>query len=316
MEKCRIVFMGTPLFASNILEGLINDQREIVAVVTKEDKRVGRKQILTPPPVKEVAMKYGIPCLQPKRIRKEYEEVLNYEPDLILVCAYGQIIPKAVLDHPRYGCVNTHGSLLPKYRGGAPIQRSIIEGEKETGITLMYMSEKMDEGDILAQDKLVITDDDTNSSLFSKMSDLALAMLRRDLDKIIRGEIKAIPQDHDKATYAYNLKKEDEYIDFGEQVRKVYDHIRGLLDDPGAYSVLDDKVYKFHKVRYTDEVLTEPCTIYGLYDKALAIGAKDGTILVDIIQSEGKKAMDARSFFNGLGKSLVGKKFARCPQEG
>ncbi len=316
MEKCRIVFMGTPLFASNILEGLINDQREIVAVVTKEDKRVGRKQILTPPPVKEVAMKYGIPCLQPKRIRKEYEEVLNYEPDLILVCAYGQIIPKAVLDHPRYGCVNTHGSLLPKYRGGAPIQRSIIEGEKETGITLMYMSEKMDEGDILAQDKLVITDDDTNSSLFSKMSDLALAMLRRDLDKIIRGEIKAIPQDHDKATYAYNLKKEDEYIDFGEQVRKVYDHIRGLLDDPGAYSVLDDKVYKFHKVRYTDEVLTEPCTIYGLYDKALAIGAKDGTILVDIIQSEGKKAMDARSFFNGLGKSLVGKKFARCPQKG
>ena len=316
MEKCRIVFMGTPLFASNILEGLINDQREIVAVVTKEDKRVGRKQILTPPPVKEVAMKYGIPCLQPKRIRKEYEEVLNYEPDLILVCAYGQIIPKAVLDHPRYGCVNTHGSLLPKYRGGAPIQRSIIEGEKETGITLMYMSEKMDEGDILAQDKLVIADDDTNSSLFSKMSDLALAMLRRDLDKIIRGEIKAIPQDHDKATYAYNLKKEDEYIDFGEQVRKVYDHIRGLLDDPGAYSVLDDKVYKFHKVRYTDEVLTEPCTIYGLYDKALAIGAKDGTILVDIIQSEGKKAMDARSFFNGLGKSLVGKKFARCPQEG
>lgn len=316
MEKCRIVFMGTPLFASNILEGLINDQREIVAVVTKEDKRVGRKQILTPPPVKEVAMKYGIPCLQPKRIRKEYEEVLNYEPDLILVCAYGQIIPKAVLEHPRYGCVNTHGSLLPKYRGGAPIQRSIIDGEKETGITLMYMSEKMDEGDILAQDKLVITDDDTNSSLFSKMSDLALAMLRRDLDKIIRGEIKAIPQDHDKATYAYNLKKEDEYIDFGEQVRKVYDHIRGLLDDPGAYSILDDKVYKFHKVRYTDEVLTEPCTIYGLYDKALAIGAKDGTILVDIIQSEGKKAMDARSFFNGLGKSLVGKKFARCPQEG
>ena len=175
---------------------------------------------------------------------------------------------------------------------------------------------EMDEGDILAQDKLVITDDDTNSSLFSKMSDLALAMLRRDLDKIIRGEIKAIPQDHDKATYAYNLKKEDEYIDFGEQVRKVYDHIRGLLDDPGAYSILDDKVYKFHKVRYTDEVLTEPCTIYGLYDKALAIGAKDGTILVDIIQSEGKKAMDARSFFNGLGKSLVGKKFARCPQEG
>lgn len=304
------------MFASNILEGLINDQREIVAVVTKEDRRVGRKQILTPPPVKEVAMKYGIPCLQPKRIRKEYEEVLNYEPDLILVCAYGQIIPKAVLEHPRYGCVNTHGSLLPKYRGGAPIQRSIIDGEKETGITLMYMSEKMDEGDILAQDKLVITDDDTNSSLFSKMSDLALAMLRCDLDKIIRGEIKAIPQDHDKATYAYNLKKEDEYIDFGEQVRKVYDHIRGLLDDPGAYSILDDKVYKFHKVRYTDEVLTEPCTIYGLYDKALAIGAKDGTILVDIIQSEGKKAMDARSFFNGLGKSLVGKKFARCPQEG
>ncbi len=307
--------MGTPAFAANILEGLLQDGYDIVGVVTQPDKEVGRKKILTPSPVKEVALSHGLKVYQPLKIRKEYDEILALDPELILVCAYGQIIPKAILDYPKWGCVNTHGSLLPKYRGGAPIQWSIINGDDKTGITLMYMSEKMDEGDILFQKEIAIDIDDTNTTLFKKMSDLALEMLREHLDDIITGDIKPIPQDHDKATYAWNLKKEDEYIDFDEDVKKVYDHIRGLLDDPGAYSMIDDKKYKFHKVRYTDEVSGEPGEVIGLKDDALAIACKNGTILVDVIQSEGKKAMKAKDFYNGSGKNLVGKRF-RCRQEG
>ncbi len=307
--------MGTPAFAANILEGLLQDQREIVAVVTQTDKKVGRKQILTPSPVKEVAMAHGIPVLQPFKVRKEYEEILNFKPDLILVCAYGQIIPKALLDYPRFGCINTHGSLLPKYRGGAPIQRAIMNGETTTGITLMYMSEKMDEGDILFKKEVAISDDDTSATLFAKMSSVALQELRLHLDDIITSNIAPISQDESEATYAYNLKKSDEYIDFGDSAKKVYDHIRGLLDDPGAYAIIDDKKYKFHKVRYLHEVLGKPYEVIGMYDEALAIGCKDGTLLVDIIQSEGKKAMRAKDFFNGLGKALVGKSFSKCPQE-
>ena len=307
--------MGTPAFAANILEGLLQDRREIVAVVTQTDKKVGRKQILTPSPVKEVAMAHGIPVLQPLKVRKEYEEILNFKPDLILVCAYGQIIPKALLDYPRFGCINTHGSLLPKYRGGAPIQRAIMNGETTTGITLMYMSEKMDEGDILFKKEVAISDDDTSTTLFAKMSNVALQELRLHLDDIITSNITPISQDESEATYAYNLKKSDEYIDFGDSAKRIYDHIRGLLDDPGAYAILDDKKYKFHKVRYLNEVLGKPYEVIGMYDEALAIGCKDGTLLVDIIQSEGKKAMRAKDFFNGLGKALVGKSFSKCPQE-
>ena len=307
--------MGTPPFAANILEGLVSDGRNIVAVVTQTDKKVGRKQVLTPSPVKEVALAHDTPVLQPERLKSSYEEVLAYEPDMIIVCAYGQMIPKAILDYPKYGCINTHGSLLPEYRGGAPIQRAIMEGKKETGITLMYMAEKMDAGDILFQEEIAIEDSDTSTSLFAKMSDLALAMLRKHLDDIIAGNINPIRQDESLVTFAYNLKKEDEYIDFGLEAKVVYDHIRGLLDEPVGYTLLDGRKYKFHKARYIDEVLAEPYKVYGLYDGALAIGAKNGTVLIDIIQSEGKKDMAAKDFYNGLGKSLVGQYFEPYPKD-
>ena len=307
--------MGTPFFAANILEGLVSDGRNIVAVVTQTDKKVGRKQVLTPSPVKEVALAHDIPVLQPERLKSSYEEVLAYEPDMIIVCAYGQMIPKAILDYPKYGCINTHGSLLPEYRGGAPIQRAIMEGKKETGITLMYMAEKMDAGDILFQEEIAIEDSDTSTSLFAKMSDLALAMLRRHLDDIITGNINPIRQDESLVTFAYNLKKEDEYIDFGLEAKVVYDHIRGLLDEPVGYALLGGRKYKFHKARYIDEISAEPYKVYALYDGALAIGAKNGTILIDIIQSEGKKGMAAKDFYNGLGKSLVGQYFEPYPKD-
>ncbi len=310
MRDTRIVFMGTPEFAAHCLEGLLEKGYNIVAVVTQTDKEVGRKKVLTYSKVKEVALKYGIKIFQPQKIRREYEDILALDPELILTCAYGQIIPKAILDYPRCGCINTHGSLLPKLRGGAPIQRAIIEGYKETGVTLMYMSEKMDEGDMLFKKSIKIEDDDTNTTLFKKLSDLALEMLLEHLDAIIDGDVKPLKQDPSEATYAYNLKKEDEFISFNQDAKRVYDHIRGLLDEPGAYGIIEGKSYKFHKVRYLAKEMGKPGEVLGLYDKALAIACKNGTILVDEIQAAGKKKMDAVAFYNGSGKSLVGKEFS------
>lgn len=309
MKNTRIVFMGTPQFAANILDGLMKDGYNIVGVVTQTDKKVGRKQVITYTPVKEVALKYDLKIFQPVKIRNEYQAILDLDPEIIITCAYGQFLPSAILDYPKYGCINTHGSLLPKYRGGAPIQWSIINGEKETGITLMYMDKKMDEGDILFQEKLTIDEDDTSKDLFLKLSDLALKMLREHLIDIIDNNIQPLKQNHKEATYAYNLTKQDEYIDFKEDYQKVYNHIRGLLDNPGAYSIIDNKKVKFHKVRKLNEVITEPGVFYGLYDNGLLIGAIGGSIIVDEIQIEGKNKMQAKDFFNGSGKNLVGKHF-------
>lgn len=301
--------MGTPTFASNILEGLLKEGFNIVAVVSQPDKEVGRKRILTPTPVKEVALKYNLPVLQPRKVRVEYADILAYDPELIITCAYGQIIPEEMLNYPKFKCINTHGSLLPKYRGGAPIQRSIINGDEKTGMTIMYMSKGMDEGDILYKKEMPILDEDTNATMFSKLSDLALEMLLEFLPKLFAGDVNPVAQDSGEVTYAYNLSKDDEYINFNDDVRTVFNHIRGLLDNPGAYSVLEDKKYKFHKVTYTNDFGGKPCEVLGLKDNKFAIGCVNGAILVESIQPEGKGIMDAKSFFNGAGRNLVGKKF-------
>ena len=306
MEKdIRIVFMGTPEFASNVLKGLVENNYNIVGVVSQPDKEVGRKRILKPSPVKEMALNYGLKVLTPVKIRKEYEEVLSLEPDLIITCAYGQIIPKELLDYPKYKCINTHGSLLPKGRGGAPIQRSIMNGEDKTGITIMFMNEKMDEGDILYQEEMPIDIHDTNATLFNKLSDLALQMLLKFLPEYIKGNYTAIKQDNDKARYTYNITKEEEFISFNEDVKKVYDHIRGLLDNPGAYFVANDKKYKLISVDFEYCNDTDAGLIRGLENNYFRIDAINGFIKVLKIKPEGKNEMDARAFFNGAGRSLV-----------
>ena len=306
MEKdIRIVFMGTPEFASNVLKGLVENNYNIVGVVSQPDKEVGRKRILTPSPVKEMALNYGLKVLTPVKIRKEYEEVLSLEPELIITCAYGQIIPKALLEYPKYKCINTHGSLLPKGRGGAPIQRSIMNGEDKTGITIMFMNEKMDEGDILYQEEMPIDIHDTNATLFNKLSDLALQMLLKFLPEYIKANYTAIKQDNDKASYTYNITKEEEFISFNEDVKKVYDHIRGLLDNPGAYFVANDKKYKLISVDFEYCNDTDAGLIRGLENNYFRIDAINGFIKVLKIKPEGKNEMDARSFFNGAGRNLV-----------
>ena len=306
MEKdIRIVFMGTPEFASNVLKGLVENNYNIVGVVSQPDKEVGRKRILKPSPVKEMALNYGLKVLTPVKIRKEYEEVLSLEPDLIITCAYGQIIPKELLDYPKYKCINTHGSLLPKGRGGAPIQRSIMNGEDKTGITIMFMNEKMDEGDILYQEEMPIDIHDTNATLFNKLSNLALDMLLKFLPEYFKGNYKAIKQDNAEATYTYNITKEEEFISFNDDVKKVYDHIRGLLDNPGAYFVANDKKYKLISVDFEYCNDTDAGLIRGLENNYFRIDAINGFIKVLKIKPEGKNEMDARSFFNGAGRNLV-----------
>ena len=304
--KNRIVFMGTPDFAAYILEGLINAGYNIVGVVSQPDKEVGRKRILTPSSVKSMALKYNIPVLTPAKIRKEYEDVLALEPDLIISSAYGQIIPSAILDYPKYKCINTHGSLLPEYRGGAPIQRSIINGEKQTGITIMYMNEKMDEGDVLYQKTIDIDIHDTNTSLFNKLSVLALDMLLEFLPKLFSGDINPIAQDHTKATYAPNLEKEIEHIEFTYDTLTVYNHIRGLLDNPGCFCIIKDKKYKIEKVDFELSEVIDTNKFIGLEKDYLRFDCKDGFIKVYTIKPEGKNSMDAKSFFNGAGRNLIG----------
>ena len=305
MNDVRIVFMGTPTFASNILEGLLNAGYNIVGVVTQPDKDVGRKRILTPSPVKELANSKGISVLTPHKVRNEYEDVLALKPDLIITCAYGQFIPKEILDYPKYKCINVHGSLLPRGRGGSPIQRSIIDGDLKTGITIMYMDEKMDEGDILYQEEIEISDSDTNTTLFKKLSDLGLQMLLTFLPKLFKGDINPIKQDNSFATYTYNLTKQDEFISFDNNTKTVYNHIRGLLDNPGAFFIVNGKTYKLLDVYYAIEEVSSPNTIVGLENDYYRINCLDGFIKIFKIKPEGKNEMDAKSFFNGQGRNLI-----------
>lgn len=309
MKNTRIVFMGTPNFASNVLEALILEGYNIVGVVTQQDKKVGRKQVLTASPVKQVALKYGIAVFQPLKIRQDYADILALDPELIITCAYGQIIPSELLDYPKFHCINTHASLLPKYRGGAPIQWAIMSGEKQTGITIMYMNTKMDEGDILYQESIDIDIHDTSTKLFAKLSELAKQNLIAFLPRFLNGEIIAYSQDHESATYAYNLKKSDEFIRFDREVEQVYNHIRGLLENPGAYGVIDGKKIKFLAVDFTNDEYGEAGKFIGLKNGAIVIACKNGSILVKNLQQESKKPLSAVDFFNGAGKGLVNKYF-------
>ncbi|MCR5097219.1 MAG: methionyl-tRNA formyltransferase [Erysipelotrichaceae bacterium] len=307
-NKQRIVFMGTPQFAADILAGLFADGYNIVAVVSQPDKEFGRKKVLKPSQVKMKALELGIPVLTPRKVRYEYEEILAYEPDLIITSAYGQIIPKELLEYPKYKCINTHGSLLPLYRGGAPIQRAIINGDKQTGITIMYMNEKMDEGDVLYQKAIDIDIHDTASDMFNKLSVLALSMLREFLPELFAGKVNPVKQDNDKASYAYNLEKELEHIAFNDDVLNVYNHIRGLLDNPGAYVMIKDRKYKLEKVffEYADDA--DASVFKGLEKDYLRLDALNGFIMVYMIKPEGKNSMDAKSFYNGAGRNLIGEK--------
>lgn len=308
----KIVFMGTPDFAVNVLQGLIDNNYDVVGVVSQPDKEVGRKRILTPTPVKEVALKYNIPVFQPIKIRKEFDDILALEPDMIVTCAYGQIIPKEILDYPRLGCINVHGSLLPKLRGGAPIHHAIMDGFEETGITIMYMDVSMDSGDIISQRSIPITDSDNVGILWDKLSLLGRDLLIDTLPSIIDGTNDRIKQDESLVTFGYNVKREEEHVDFNNTSRKVFNHIRGLNPWPSAYAVLDEAEMKIYDSEILDkEFSTKTCgEIVDVNKDGIVVKTSDGAVVLKTIKPFGKKMMNAKDYVNGIGKdNLIGKVF-------
>ena len=296
----KIVYMGTPEFSVKPLDEL-NKKYDVIAVVTQPDKKIGRKKEVRYSKVKEYALENNIKVLQPKNIREEYKKIIDLNPDIIITCAYGQIIPKVLLDYPRYKCINIHASLLPKYRGGAPIHRCIINGEKYTGITIMYMSPKMDEGDILYQEKVDISLDDNVGTLHDKLSKLGSKMIISFLPKLIDGDYKPIKQDSKEATYAFNISREDEKIDFNKNTVDIYNQIRGLSPWPSAYAYLDDKIIKVFNSKIGNSnkegVVGE---IINIYDNGIGIKTTDGEIIFTEIQIEGKKRCTVKNFLNGI----------------
>ncbi len=300
--------MGTPEFSVPVLEALVKNY-DVIGVVTQPDKPVGRKQILTPSAVKIASSNYNLPLFQPISLRKEYQEVLKGKPDLIVTCAYGQFLPKEVLDAPKYGCINVHASLLPKYRGGAPIHKAIINGESETGITIMEMDEEMDHGAILAQEKIPILDADTKGSLSEKLSQLGAKLLLETLPQVIAKTIKPIPQNDEEKTFAYAIQRAEERLDFNKDTRSLFNQIRGMNPDPIAYTTLQGKIMKVYRARMGDHVFLEKENgeIVEIYKDGIGVSTQDGELILEEIQLEGKKRCLVKDFLNGAKKEeLIG----------
>ena len=307
----KIVFMGTPEFSVPILKMLIKNYN-VVGVVTQPDREVGRKKVLTPSPIKQTAMEFNIPVITPEKLRIEYEKVLAFKPDIIVTCAYGQILPNEILNYPKYGCINVHASLLPKYRGGAPIQRAIMNGEVKTGITIMYMNEGMDTGDMIEKKELIIENHDNYDEVSKKLSVIGTDLLEDVLPKVIKGKIKRTIQDNEEATYAPIIKREDEKLDFNKTTFEIYNHIRALSTTPGAYAILDKKVVKIYSSRMSDHIHPNKKNgeIVKIYDDGIGISTSDSEIVITDIKIEGKNKMSVKQYLNGKNADeLLGKIF-------
>ena len=299
----KVVFMGTPEFAVPILKLLI-DEYDVVGVVTQPDRMVGRKRIITPPPVKKLALEHNLKVFQPLKIKEDYQEILALAPDLIVTCAYGQILPEEILHFPKYGCINVHASLLPKLRGGAPIHHAIIDGYKETGITIMYMSKKMDQGDILTQVKTPILDDDTLGSLQYKLSEMAKDLLKSTIPLLIADKIIPLKQHDEEATYGFNISREEERIDFTKSMEEVNRQVRGLNPIPGAYTTLNGKILKIYDVRFGDRYYpnTEDGTIVDFHHDGFSVVCGKKELVITDMALEGKRRCAAKDFLNGVKK--------------
>lgn len=302
----KILFMGTPAIAVSMLERIVKDGYQVIGVVTQPDKKFGRKQELKMSEVKQFALEHNIPVYQPLAIKDSIDEINALHPDLIVTCAYGQFIPTAILENPTYGSINVHASLLPKLRGGAPIHKAIINGEAKTGMSIMRMVKKMDAGAVMSQCEVIIEDSDTTGTLYDKLAVAGAQLLSESIPKIIDGSAVFKEQNDEEATFAYTISKEEEYISFHRDVKTVYNHIRGLIPMPVGYGIINGKKVKFHKVRYVqDDSKFQVGEVLGLKDDGFAIACLNGYIILDELQMEGKSKIDARSFYNGIGKQFV-----------
>lgn len=297
----KIVFMGTPDFAVPVLEALIESKYEVVLVVTQPDRPVGRRRKLTPPAVKKAAIKKGIPVFQPEKIGEEYEEILSLNPDVIITAAYGQLLPKQLLEGPKYGCINVHASLLPKLRGGAPIHYAILQGEKETGITIMYMEEKLDAGDIISQKAIPIEVQDDVGSLHDKLSLLGANLLMETLPKIFLNEIKPIKQNEEEASFAPNITRDLERLDWTKDAETVFNHIRGLRPWPVAYTKYEGKNFKIWSATLVSKILQgSPGEIVEIEEDSFTVVCGDQkAVKVTEIQPAGSRRMSVEQYLHG-----------------
>jgi methionyl-tRNA formyltransferase len=295
-----------------VLKRLIEEGYQIVGVVTQPDRPKGRKQQLTPPPVKVEAEKHGLTVIQPEKLKRpeDLKAVLALKADLIVTAAFGQILPKELLDTPKYGCINVHASLLPEYRGGAPIHQAIIDGKKETGITVMYMVEKLDAGDILTQAKVDILEEDHVGTLHNKLSVIGAELLAHTIPNLIAGKLIPIKQEEEKVTFARNISREKEKIDWEKGGQAIYNQIRGLHPWPVAYTLLDNqplKVWWAQKVSKT--IQSQPGTIVAIEKDGFIVSTGDDIhIKIIDLQPAGKKRMSAEQFLRGAGGDLTGTK--------
>ena len=307
----KIIFMGTPDFSTKVLEMLIAEH-EVIAVVTQPDRPVGRKKVMTPPPVKRVATKHQIPVYQPEKLKdsQELDVLLSLESDLIVTAAFGQLLPESLLNAPKLGAINVHASLLPKYRGGAPIHQAIIDGEEETGITIMYMVKKLDAGNIISQQSIRIEEEDNVGTMHDKLSFLGAELLKKTLPSIIDNTNDSIPQDDALATFASNIRREDERIDWNMSAQAIHNHIRGLSPWPVAYTTMDDTNLKIYDAELVEtNKINEPGTIIETTKKAIIVATNDNeAVAIKDMQLAGKKRMLAANYLSGAQNTLVGKK--------
>lgn len=300
MKDKNVVFMGTPEFAVPVLEMLI-EKTNVIMVVTQPDKIVGRKKEIKFSPVKEVAIKHNIEVFQPSKIRLDYEPLKDLDIDLIVTCAFGQILPKEVLDLPKYGSINVHASTLPKYRGSAPIEYAIMNGDKKTGVTIMYMDEGMDTGDIIKISKLPIEDNDTGGSIHDKLSILGKDTLECTLKDIFNGNITRIKQG-DEFSIAPKITREDEHIDFNNNGINIINKIRAFNPSPLANIIIDNKEIKVLAAKFVKKDVNKVSEIVEIDKDKLGISCKDGIIYLSTVKPMGKNIMDIKSFLNGLDK--------------
>jgi len=312
MNNVRLLFMGTPEFGLPTLTAL-HENYNVIGVVCQPDKPSDRGKLVYSP-IKKYAVDNNIKVYQPIKFKEEYKEILKDNPELVVTCAYGQILPQEFLDYPKYGCINIHGSLLPKLRGGAPIHRAIMEGYSKTGITIMKMALKMDAGDIISQSEIPILDIDNAGTLHDKLSIVGRDLLIKTLPDIISGNITPIKQKEEEATYAWNIKREDEKIDFNKISREIVNQIRGLNPWPGAYTILGGKILKIWNAKETDnypedDVITGQIT--AIYEDGIGVKTGNGEMIITELQLEGRTKMTANEFINGVVNKdvLIGRVF-------
>lgn len=296
--------MGTPAFSVPILQALIDEETiEIVGVVSQPDRKVGRKQIITPPPVKQLAMEHNLTMYQPEKLSgsDEMKEILELDIDLIITAAYGQYVPTKLLNAPTHRAINVHASLLPKYRGAAPIHYAVLNGDEKTGVTIMYMEKEMDAGNIISQREIAINDEDDTGNLFEKLSLVGRDLLMDTLPAIFAGENESIVQNEDEVTFSPMISKEQEKIDWTLTAREVFNHIRALRPAPGAYTILEDQRFKIWAAEVVeDNTSAEPGTIIFADTKEMYVACGEGSVLSLIeVQPSGKKRMPVANFLAG-----------------